>query len=173
MKTLLLLRHAKSSWGEPGLSDHERPLNERGKQDAPRIGQLLKQLGLTPDHIVCSSAKRARKTAKAVAQSSGYEGEVEQTNALYLAAAAQYVELLRQLPEERSTVLVVGHNPGLEDVLTALTGARERLTTAALAQVTFPIEHWRDLPSAPSGQLVNLWRPKELPESGEHAESTP
>jgi phosphohistidine phosphatase len=162
MKTLLLLRHAKSSWGEPGLSDHERPLTERGKEDAPRMGRLLQEHGLVPDLIVSSTAKRARNTAKKVAQHSGYEGEVQQTETLYLAPAAQYVEVLRRLPEAYQTVAMVGHNPGLEELVELLTGQTERLPTAALAQVTLDIAAWNELTPATRGQLVHLWRPKEL-----------
>ena len=76
MKTLLVLRHAKSSWNDSALKDHERPLNDRGKRDAPRMGQLLNDHKLTPDLIISSTAKRARKTAKKVADSCGYQGEV-------------------------------------------------------------------------------------------------
>lgn len=167
MKTLLLLRHAKSSWGEPGSSDHDRPLTERGKLDAPRMGLLLQQRGLTPDLIVSSTAKRARKTAQKVARSCGYCGTVAETETFYLAPADQYLAYLRQLPESHQIVLVVGHNPGLEDVLEALTGQVERLTTAALAQVALEISGWRELSAAPQGRLVNLWRPHELPDDGE------
>ncbi len=162
MRTLLLLRHAKSSWSDPGRTDHDRPLTERGKQDAPRMGQLLKEQGLVPDLIVSSTAKRARKTAKKVARTCGYVGEVRETDTLYLAPVAQYLELLRQLPDQQQRVLLVGHNPGLEDLVETLTGRCERLSTAALAQITFEIASWRELGATTRGQLVNLWRPKEL-----------
>ena len=162
MRTLLLLRHAKSSWSEAGRSDHDRSLTERGKQDAPRMGQLLKDQGLVPDLIVSSTAKRARKTAEKVARTCGYSGEIRQTEALYLAPVAQYLELLRQLPDQHQRVLLVGHNPGLEDLLETLTGRCERLSTATLAQITFEAASWRELGGTTSGQLVNLWRPKEL-----------
>jgi phosphohistidine phosphatase len=162
MKTLLVLRHAKSSWGEPGLSDHERPLTERGKEDAPRMGQVLREQGLVPDLIVSSTAKRARNTAKKVAQHCGYEDEVQQTETLYLAPAAQYIDLLRRLPDAYQTVAVVGHNPGLEELVELLTGQAERLPTAALAQIALDIAAWEQLTPATRGQLVHLWRPKEV-----------
>ena len=171
MKTLLLLRHAKSSWGEPGLSDHDRPLTERGKLDAPRVGLLIQEQGLTPDLIVCSTAKRARKTAQKVARTCGYRGAIAETETFYLAPVGQYLAYLRQLPDQHHVVLVVGHNPGLEDVLETLTGQVGRLTTAALAQVVLDISGWRELSAAPQGHLVNLWRPNELPASGERGSS--
>ena len=163
MKTLMFLRHAKSSWAEPGISDHDRPLTERGKQDAPRVGQWLKEQGLTPDLIVCSTAKRAVKTANKVARTCGYQGVIEETDTLYLAPADQYLEYVRQLPDQHNLVLVVGHNPGLEDAVEALTGHCERLATATLAQVSLEIACWRELPSSPTGRLVNLCHPKQLP----------
>ena len=83
MKTLLLLRHAKSSWKHPELADHDRPLNKRGKRDAPSIGQLVSDKGLVPDLIMSSTAKRARKTARAVAKASGYKGKIELTPTFY------------------------------------------------------------------------------------------
>ncbi len=171
MKTLLLLRHAKSSWGEPGLSDHDRPLTERGKLDAPRVGLLIQEQGLTPDLIVCSTAKRAQKTAQKVARTCGYRGAIAETETFYLAPVDQYLAYLRQLPDQHHIVLVVGHNPGLEDVLETLTGQVGRLTTAALAQVALNISGWRELSAAPQGHLVNLWGPKELPASGERGSS--
>ncbi|MFB3041695.1 MAG: histidine phosphatase family protein, partial [Candidatus Poribacteria bacterium] len=83
MKTLLILRHAKSSWEHPELTDHDRPLNKRGKRDAPRMGKLLRVQGLVPDLIMSSTAKRARSTAKTVARKSGYKEKVELTPAFY------------------------------------------------------------------------------------------
>ena len=89
MKTLLLLRHAKSSWKDGDLDDHDRPLNKRGKRDAPRMGQLLRDQDLLPELILTSSARRCRKTAEHVIQSSGYRGETRITGELYEAGAKQ------------------------------------------------------------------------------------
>jgi len=163
MKTLLL-RHAKSSWSDPALKDHDRPLNDRGKSDAPRMGQLLKDQKLTPDLIVSSTAKRARKTAAKVAKNCGYQGEIELTENFYLAHPGQYVQYLQQVSDEHDFVMVVGHNPGLEALLAWLTGEQEPLPTAALAQVEFDIASWSELAHSAGGRLANLWRPKELPQ---------
>jgi len=162
MKTLLILRHAKSSWSDPSLADHDRPLNKRGKRDAPSMGELMRSEELTPDLIISSSAKRARTTAEIVAEYSGYEGEMWLERDLYAAEAEAYLATLKSLPDEYKTVMVVGHNPGLEELVEELTEDYERMPTAALAQVSLPIERWRELDDETEGELVYVWRPKEL-----------
>ncbi len=163
MKTLLILRHAKSSWQNMHLADHDRPLNERGKADAPRMGRLLKQEELVPDLIISSSAERALATAEAVALACGYETEIEVTRQLYHAYPDSYCDVLHTRGGKQERVMVVGHNPGIEELIEALTGQVEQMPTAALAQVQLDITHWKELTPEPTGKLVNLWRPKELP----------
>ena len=162
MRTLLLLRHAKSSWKEQGLADHGRPLNRRGKRDAPRMGRLLNVEGLVPDRIVSSTANRARTTALKVAEECGYGKAIEINEDLYLATPEDQLAVLRDLYFDEPCVMLVGHNPGLESLLYLLTGEDERLPTAALAQISLDIESWADLREHAGGILVNLWRPKEL-----------
>jgi phosphohistidine phosphatase len=167
MKTLLILRHAKSSWKDESLPDHDRPLNKRGKQDAPRMGKLLRDEGLIPDLILSSDARRARATIELVAQECRYDGEIVFLRELYAAEPEAYLEALAQRGGDAASVMIVGHNPGLEELLEELTGERLPLPTAALAQVTLPIEHWSELGAnarddMPQGKLVNLWRPKDL-----------
>lgn len=162
MKTLLLLRHAKSSWKYPDLADHDRPLNKRGKQAAPRIGQLLRDENLLPDLILSSTAARAQTTARKVAKASGYAGDIRVTRELYEAGPETYLELLRAVADDYTRVLVVGHNPDLEMLLEQLTDEAETLPTAALALVELDINHWQELNEATEGKLVRVWRPKEL-----------
>jgi len=162
MKTLLILRHAKSSWDDPAMPDHDRPLTERGKKDAKRIGQLLQEHGLVPDLVVSSTAKRASKTAKQVAKACGYDGEIEVDGRLYQAHFSQFVVVLREVGDEHATVLVVAHNPGLEEFVLHLTGQPETMPTAALAEVSLDIDSWQSLSIPPGGKLVRVWRPKEL-----------
>ncbi len=162
MRMLLLLRHAKSSWKDETLSDHARPLNGRGKRDAPKMGRLLRAEQLVPDLVICSTARRARATTKLVVETSGYGEEVIFTPDLYHAASSTYLEVLQQVPDQHRRVMMVGHNPNLEYFLEDLTGDWERLPTAALAQVTLPIEHWRELDEEVEGTLVNLWVPRAL-----------
>ncbi len=162
MKTLLILRHAKSSWDNALLTDYERPLNKRGKQEAPRMGQLLREQDLVPDLIITSSAERALATAEAVALASGYEQEIRATRSFYHADPDVYIDALRQLDDSLERVMFVGHNPGMEELLEELTGLWEQMSTAALAQISLPINHWREFEDGTNSELVNLWRPKEL-----------
>jgi len=162
MKTLLILRHAKSSWKEQGLTDHDRPLNKRGNRDAPRMGELVREKGLVPDLIISSTAVRARTTAEKVAQACGYDQEIQLEHELYLASSATYQQVLKGLPEGINTVMVVAHNPGLEALLASLTDEMVDMPTAALAEVSLPITSWTQLGSNTKGKLLNLWRPKEL-----------
>lgn len=163
MKTLLLLRHAKSSWDDESLDDHERPLNPRGKRDAPRIGQLLRQRDLLPELILCSTAVRARQTLNRVCRAAEYEGEPLLCDDLYLAPPDAYVGTLRGVDEPVDRVMVIGHNPGLESLLTHLTGEVEHFPTAGLAVIELPIARWQDLRLSAAGRLVDFFRPKELP----------
>ncbi len=164
MKTLLILRHAKSSWKEEHLSDHDRPLNKRGRHDAPRIGKLIRKKGLQPQLIICSGAKRARETAGLVTEACGYKGELRFSEELYAAAPEAYISVLKALDDSYEQVMVVGHNPGLEELLGELTGEEQTLPTAALAQVALPIQTWSELDDSIDGRLTDLWVPRQLPE---------
>jgi len=163
LKTLLILRHAKSSWSDNNLSDHQRPLNKRGRYDAPRMGDLLASEDLVPDLIISSSATRARTTAEAVADASGYDGQLIITRELYHAGPDDYLAAARELGADSKTVLVVGHNPGIEELVEQLAGAWYRMPTAALAEVRLSIKDWADLSEDENGELANLWLPRELP----------
>ncbi|HNT25291.1 MAG TPA: histidine phosphatase family protein [Anaerolineales bacterium] len=162
MKTLLLMRHAKSSWNHPETPDHDRPLNKRGKHDAPRMGRLLREQDLVPDHILSSTARRALDTARAVAEACAYEGEIEPQSDLYGSDAECYLDVLRHLPDAAGRVLVVGHNPIMEELVELLTGAIEPMSTGALAQVDVPITGWMELTEACDSTLVRLWTPRSL-----------
>ena len=162
MKTLLILRHAKSSWKHPDLADHDRPLNKRGKRAAPRMGELLSEEDLLPDLILSSSAKRARTTGELFSETSGYEGEFRVNRDLYAHYAGAYLDMLSDLGEDYERVMVIGHNPGLEELVEELTGDWIRMPTAALAVVELPIQDWSDLSEETQGELVNFWQPKEL-----------
>lgn len=162
MKTLLILRHAKSSWDNPSLSDYDRPLNKRGKRDAPRIGAHLKQAGVVPDRILTSSAKRARKTAKKVAKSCGYKDEIIRLDSLYHAPPGVYYENLTAQSNKYHSVMVVGHNPTMEQLVSHLSGELHQMPTAAIAHFELPIDDWKKLDLSTEGNLVNLWTPKSL-----------
>jgi len=162
MKTLLLLRHAKSSWGDGDLADFDRPLNNRGRHDAPRMGQLLARHELTPDLIITSAARRAATTAELVAMAAEYAGDIQYTNELYLADPDTFLEVARETDDSVARLMLVGHNPGIEELVAALAGRDERMPTAALACFRLAIDHWRDLTDETAAEMLHLWRPKEL-----------
>jgi phosphohistidine phosphatase len=159
MKTLLILRHAKSSWANANMADHDRPLNDRGKKDAPRAGRWLRDQELTPDLIITSSAARALATAEAAALACDYDNEIAVTRSFYHAGPAAYLEVLAALSEQYGRVMVVGHNPGVEELIEQVTGQMETMSTAALAVVNLPIRQWRELDEETEGKLVEMWRP--------------
>ena len=161
MKTLLILRHAKSSWKDSRLADFDRPLKKRGKRDAPRMGALLKQEDLVPDLIISSSAKRALATAEAAASACDYDSEIRATRQLYGADPDSYIDVLRTVPDGYQRVMVVGHNPGLESFIEELTGEWIRMPTAALAQVNVRVEKWSELSLESPNELIANWLPKE------------
>ncbi len=162
MKTVLILRHSKSSWSNPGLADIDRPLNKRGKRDAPRMGAWLDAQELIPDLILSSPARRARKTAQAVSDYSSYDGEIETVPDFYPGDPYTFIDTLMSIPDEYQSVMIVAHNPGLEELLYALSGESARMPTSSLAQVELPLDSWRDLDDEIDGKLVNFWRVKEL-----------
>lgn len=161
MKTLLVMRHAKSSWGDPGLADFDRPLNERGLEAAPLMGRYMRGHGLRPDLILCSTAARARQTAALVAGAAGFDAELRHDERIYEATSARLVEVVSQADESADALLVVGHNPGLEELIERLTGESRRMPTAALARVQLDVERWAKLRDG-CGRLEWLLKPKEL-----------
>ena len=163
MKTLLLLRHAKSDWDDPSLRDFDRPLAARGKRDAPRIGKALRKRGPLPDLIVSSPAARAKATIKAVSKAAGLDLEIQFDETVYGASCPELMKLIRRLPDRRSCALLVGHNPGFEDLVGRLSGSHERMPTAALACLQFQTDHWEDVNDG-EGKLGWLLTPKHLDE---------
>lgn len=162
MKSLLMLRHAKSSWKLGDLTDHARPLNKRGRHDAPRMGRLIRELDWLPDLILTSTAVRAISTATLVAEACEFERELRSVPAFYMADCRVYLDALLRLDDGYDRVLLVGHNPGIEELVHATGGADETMPTAALAHVRFPIDRWADLAGQLPGELVGVWRPKEI-----------
>jgi len=162
MKTLLVLRHAKSSWEDPGLKDHDRPLNPRGVHDAPRMGRLLVEEDLVPSRIITSTANRARSTAELAAGVMEDRPEIEETRELYLASPHTILDVIADLGDSADPLMVVGHNPGLTALVTLLTDVCEELPTAALAAIELDIDDWDEIGGAKRGRVIGLWRPKEL-----------
>ena len=161
MKRLLILRHAKSSWDNPGLSDFERPLNDRGKRAAPFMGGVIKRRGFEPDLIRSSPAVRARETARLVKEFSGSTADIEHDNRIYEASSKTLIKVVSEADNRFNAVMIVGHNPGMEGLVHALTGKSERMPTAAVAVIDLDISDWSEVLDA-SGKLRELMRPKDL-----------
>jgi len=164
MKTLILLRHAKSSWKDTSVRDFDRPLNQRGLKSAPAVGKLMKKRKLQPDLVLSSPAERARQTTELVLAEAGLEIEVRHDERIYEATVARLVEVVAQIEDEANVAMLVGHNPGLEELLAALTGTARSMPTAALACIELDIEKWNKV-RAGTGRLEWLVKPKELKSS--------
>jgi len=162
MKTLIILRHAKSSWKEAGQSDYDRPLNKRGQRTAPAMGKLLAENNMLPELIVSSSANRAKETVELLIAGSHFEGQVIFDDDLYLAPAAAYVETAAAIGDEYSSVMMVGHNPGLEQLVSDLSGSDRTMPTAAMAHFELPVQRWAEFDTATTGKLVELYLPRDL-----------
>jgi phosphohistidine phosphatase len=176
MRQLLLLRHAKSSWDDPRLPDHARPINARGRRNASAIAEAMRDLGLAPDVVIVSSARRTLQTLEAI---SPIEGSplVEPMDALYLAPWPTLLDVLRGMRETARSVMLIGHNPGLHELAMALAGptgmagggamaARlaQSYPTAALAEFAIALP-WRLLEPG-GGRLVRFVTPADLPAGG-------
>jgi phosphohistidine phosphatase len=164
MKTLLLLRHAKSSWKDDGLKDFDRPLNQRGLKAAPAIGKLIRKRKLEPDLVLSSPAERARQTSQLVFEAAGLKTEVRFDERIYEAGVARLLEIISQIDDEANVAMLVGHNPGFEELQEALTGEAHGFPTAALACIEVNIEKWNKI-RAGVGRLEWLVKPKELKSS--------
>lgn len=163
---LLLMRHAKSSWADPGGADHDRPLKPRGWRDAAHMARALAGRGLGPSHIVCSSARRARETAAAVNEALGGAIPVVVDAALYLAPPEALWARVRATPDAPSPLLLVAHNPGLEYLVARITGRAEPFPTAAVAWVRLPAAAWSGLGPPQAQPIAGLWRPSDAPGAG-------
>jgi phosphohistidine phosphatase len=184
MRQLLLLRHAKSSWDDPRLPDHARPLNARGRRAAAAMADAMRELGLVPDVVLVSSARRTLQTLEAL---SPIEGSplIEPMDALYLASWQSLLDTLRGVRETARSVLLIGHNPGLHDLALALAGPAamaaggpmaERLAqsypTAALTEFSLALP-WR-LIEPGCGRMLRFLTPADLPsaEAGDATEAS-
>lgn len=161
MKILYVLRHAKSSWDNNSLSDFERPLNERGFETAPIMGEMMRDKDFVPEIIVCSTAKRAEQTARIVKESAEFEAEIKFEDAIYEASVMTLLRIVSEIGDEFNSALIVGHNPGFENLVRVLSGKSETMPTAALAVIDLEIESWNEA-EADSGNLREFIRPKDL-----------
>jgi phosphohistidine phosphatase len=165
LKKLLLLRHAKSSWADPGLADFDRPLGERGLRAAPLVGRLMRERKLRPDLVICSPAERARETAALVLKAAGLDAPLRYDERIYEATSSRLAEIVSQIEDTVGEALLVGHNPGFEELLGRLTGEARHMATATLALITLDIEKWSKLRDG-CGRLEWIVKAKELGAGG-------
>ena len=164
MKNLLLIRHAKSSWDFPGSGDHDRPLNKRGENVAPRMAAALSQRGVRPDAIVSSTANRARTTAGMLAKGLGFpDSQIQEESDLYLASPRTILRIVQQLDESCDTAILVGHNPGMHDAVEMIAGGAvvDHFPTLAVARIELEVEHWGVVDQG-DGLLLESLSPKML-----------
>lgn len=161
MKTLIIVRHAKSSWGAPTLKDHDRALNERGLRDAPFMGSVLAKRGVKPSRILSSSATRAHETAKYFALALGFPvEEIDVRPELYNADAWEILNIVTKLDDADDLVLLFGHNPTLTQVVNSFTEQYlDNVPTCGTNAIGFEVEHWFDA-SAKNGRLLYQEFPK-------------
>ena len=158
---LLILRHAKSSWADDYTDDWERPLTERGLRDCAAVGHLLRTRARVPDLIVTSDAVRAQTTAHAVADAASYPGKIIMASQLYHAPPDIVIEVVQSAPDTARRLMIVAHNPGLEDVVAELTGDHVRLATATLVAIDVPVAHWRELDRTIGATVTDVWHAGE------------
>ncbi len=161
MKTLLLLRHAKSSWGDPAARDFDRPLNKRGMKAAPLIGRYMRKRRVIPNVVISSPAVRARQTAESVVEAAGIDAKAQFEARIYEASVEQLMSVVSEIEERADVVLLVGHNFGIEQFLERLTGEVHHMPTAALAQISLELEEWGEVRDR-AGTLDWIVKPKEL-----------
>ena len=160
VRTLLILRHAKSGHDEP-VPDKARTLTSRGRKDARRMGEVARERNLLPDRVLCSTATRARETLELFAEGAELASPVDSLDELYLAEPEVIVRTIRERAGASERVLVVGHNPGLEGLVAHLTGERAELPTTAFVECTLPIDDWSGLELETAGSLRSIFRPKD------------
>lgn len=150
MKTLLLVRHAKSSWDHPGLSDFDRPLNEKGKKDAPLMAKRVKEKGIELDHLISSPAKRARKTAKYFAEEFGFKkDDIKLVEGLYGATQTEFFHAIKDINDKYNNVALFSHNPGLTDFVSSLTNVRvDDMPTCSVFALQIETGNWKDFVNA-------------------------
>jgi phosphohistidine phosphatase len=172
MKTLILMRHAKSAWDDPHQKDIDRPLSVRGRKTAPRMGGWLELEKYRPDVVLCSSARRTRDTLELLKPSLPANAAFEYVQALYMAAPREMLTELAKVPTKARTAMLLGHNPGMASLAVLLAGAggdeqalanmHSKFPTAAIAVLAFDAKEWSGVVPG-SGKLLAFMRPRDLP----------
>jgi len=162
MKTLLVMRHAKSSWKDQEIPDHDRPLKKRGRKDIVNMAKLLKKKGLVPDYIISSTAVRAKDTASLMIEKLNYKGKSEFIEEFYMAEPETYIEHISKVSDKVNTLLIIGHNPGLEGLVMTLGDKITSLPTGSIAKLYLFIDKWSELTSDTDGEINHVWVPEEF-----------
>jgi phosphohistidine phosphatase len=174
MSRLLLLRHAKSSWGDPALPDIDRPLAARGRRDAAAMAKAISERGLVPDRILCSTARRTRETLAALLPYLGDEGRIAITESLYQPPGGDYRSVIAAHGANAGALMVIGHNPAIQATALLLGGGEEpgptaeitgKYPTGALAVIEFDTDDWSAL-SPHSGRISAFIKPRQLEDAG-------
>jgi phosphohistidine phosphatase len=159
MRTLYLLRHAKSSWNDASLRDFDRPLNDCGREAAKQIGERLASEKLNEPLAICSPALRTRQTAEIVFNNFSVDEHFDER--VYEASLRDLLQVVSEIQDARQVVILIGHNPGLEELLASLTGESRRMPTCALAKITFDVASWKDVKTG-EGNLQWLITPTQI-----------
>ncbi|HSK71280.1 MAG TPA: histidine phosphatase family protein [Pyrinomonadaceae bacterium] len=160
MKTIYLLRHAKSSWDNRNLADFERPLNESGVKTAPFMGEIIKKNNFQIDLILSSPAERAKQTARLVKEAGELKAEIRFDERIYEASPLRLLEIVSELDKNTKSAMLVGHNPGFEGLVRFLSGETQSMPTAALAVIDLDADSWQEIEPG-CCNLRLLIRPKE------------
>ena len=162
-RILYLLRHAKSSWKDDSLKDFDRPLKGRGRDAAEQMGKRLASEQLQDAVLICSPAVRTRETAQIVLKHSRLRMDQRFDERIYEASLRDLLQVVSEIPDDRQTAMMIGHNPGFEELLAFLTGEARRMPTCALAKIKLEAESWKDA-RAGAGSLKMFVTPKGMPE---------
>lgn len=160
MKTLYILRHAKSSWDNPSLADFERPLNERGLKTAPFMGEIMLKNNFKPELLLSSPAVRAKETVSLIKTSAKWQTKINFDERIYEASPQTLLNIVGELDKKAESAMIIGHNPGLEGLIKFITGELQAMPTAGLAVIDLEIEDWNEI-TPESGKLRTIVRPKE------------
>ena len=163
LRRLVVLRHAKSAWDSDAQGDHDRPLNKRGKRDAPQVGARIAELGWVPQRVISSDAKRTKQTWERMAEAFEPEPDAVFTNNLYAAGFAEVKKVVGKVEDSVDTLMIVGHNPGWEQVVEVLSGEGMRLTTCNAVLLSVKADSWKAaMGRSGSWKVEQVVRPKEL-----------
>ncbi len=166
MKRLLVMRHAKSDWEVGGLADHDRPLNRRGTRSAAAMGRLLATIGEAPDHVISSTAVRARTTAELARDAGAWEADIETTGALYGTSPGGALAVMGRAPAAASSLMLVGHEPAWSGLVQRLTGGHAAMRTGSVAIIDLMLASW-DNDGDVHGELVALLQPRHFTDDGD------